>query len=447
MLDWETFQRNLVELGFTLNARELAGLFWLGILVLAGLLINKEARTALIRLLRQLVKWKVLVPILCLFAWISLGVRIGSEISLWRPVFAKDTVYWAITVGIAFLLGHEKVSKPSFFKRAIVGAVSIVVLLQYLVNLSVFPFTVELLLQPIIAFLIYVSAISKWRSNAHDAKQFADVLLGVISLVLLTYTAIDLYSNRQAIDWVKLGLKALLPIWLTIWVLPYVYLFSLVSNYEMAFLRLDWTAKDSRAPCWAKLALICKLHLRIHDVRAAAKGGTSQIANAVSFSEAWRAVAEFQTLLRKHEQMEREKQDRLVRYAGSQETDAEGRRLDRRKFEETINALRWLATCQMGWYRWEGRYRDDLLERILDNDFTQFGLPKESGITMRVSEDGQSWYAWRRTVSGWCFAIGASGPPPNQWTYDGPEPPNGFPGKDPAWGDSPFSMDASRNWD
>jgi hypothetical protein len=182
-------------------------------------------------------------------------------------------------------------------------------------------------------------------------------------------------------------------------------------------------------------------------VHAAACGGTYEIANATSFSEARQSAANFQELLREKNRMERERQKRLVRYVGSQETDANGRQLDRREFEETMRALRWLASCQMGWYRRENRYREDLLMNILGNDFTRQGLPRESGIMMRVSEDGQSWYAWRCTVTGWCFAIGASGPPPNQWTYDGLEPPSGFPGEDPAWGDTPFSLGISPNWD
>ena len=100
----------------------------------------------------------------------------------------------------------------------------------------------------------------------------------------------------------------------------------------------------------------------------------------------------------------------------------------------------------MGWHRNRGgRYRDDLLKMIGD-DFTRQGLPKESGIALRVSSDGQAWYAWRRTVTGWCFAIGAAGPPPEQWEYDGPEPPHGFPGRDRTWGERPFSDQVNRNW-
>ena len=111
-----------------------------------------------------------------------------------------------------------------------------------------------------------------------------------------------------------------------------------------------------------------------------------------------------------------------------------------------MDALRFLATCQMGWYQMEewGRYRSDLLEIILD--LTRYGLPEDSGITMKVSEDGQAWYVWRRTVTGWCFAIGAAGAPPNQWEYDGPEPPGGYPGKNRDWGERAFSDEVNLNW-
>ena len=99
----------------------------------------------------------------------------------------------------------------------------------------------------------------------------------------------------------------------------------------------------------------------------------------------------------------------------------------------------------MGWYRRDDRYRNDML-KILGDKFIRQGLPQESGITLHVAKNGQSWYAWRRTVTGWCFAIGAAGPPPDEWKYDGPEPPQGFPGKDSVWGNGPFSDQVNCNW-
>jgi hypothetical protein len=96
----------------------------------------------------------------------------------------------------------------------------------------------------------------------------------------------------------------------------------------------------------------------------------------------------------------------------------------------------------LGWHNYLGRYRTDLMTVL--GAFERQGLPAEHGITMRVSKSGQAWYAWRRTVTGYVFGIGANGPTPNEWLYEGEEPPTGFPGHDPPWGNEPFNT--SPNW-
>ena len=72
-------------------------------------------------------------------------------------------------------------------------------------------------------------------------------------------------------------------------------------------------------------------------------------------------------------------------------------------------------TLQFGWYSHQGgRYRPDIAG-LFTTEFDRHGLPDDHGITLRVSHSGQSWFAWRRTPSGWCFAIGSKGPQPDEW--------------------------------
>lgn len=103
-----------------------------------------------------------------------------------------------------------------------------------------------------------------------------------------------------------------------------------------------------------------------------------------------------------------------------------------------------MSTCQMGQYRNNGgRYRSDIVG-LAGSMFVQDGLPEDHGVEVRTSEDGQRWYGWRQTPSGWWFAIGASGPPPDQWLYDGPVPPVSFP-TEAGW-DQFGSSERSVNW-
>lgn len=290
---------------------------------------------------------------------------------------------------------------------------------------------------------------SRW-SHARGGRQVLrtplNALLAVVGLSLLAYSVRQLFISWNAVDKPVTALQFALPIWLTIGILPYIYLLSLYSNYQKAFHALDTHSDNRRARLRAKLALVTRLNFRTRDSHAF--GGwpwLERIVSAPTFGSARQVAADFQESQRENERAAADEQEQLRRYTGSNETDAEGRRLDRREFNETRKALYWLAECMEGWYYNEDqggkRYRADLLEALGQDFFKPYGLPPDPGITMKVTKNGKAWYAWRRTVTGWCFAIGAAGPPPDRWEYDGPEPPGRFPSKGQGWGDK-----ANPNW-
>ena len=123
------------------------------------------------------------------------------------------------------------------------------------------------------------------------------------------------------------------------------------------------------------------------------------------------------------------KATRLARYAGVEGTDWEGRPLDQREVEETREALDQLAVYHGARFK-NGRYRDDLMSMVGGIVTKAFA---ESEISMTVRPNGKGWYAWRRTPGGWHFGIGATGPPPDRWTYEGDEAPASHPTAAAGW--------------
>ena len=121
------------------------------------------------------------------------------------------------------------------------------------------------------------------------------------------------------------------------------------------------------------------------------------------------------------------KAQRLLDNAGLVGTDPAGRQLDQREHAETMEALRWLYTCHLGHYPKQGNRYFAGLEVIIDGLSEKYDLPRPNNIEIHISDDGQSWYAARQTITGHWFAIGAAGPPTDQWFYDGPTAPNCFP--------------------
>jgi hypothetical protein len=430
------------------NNREWALLFWLAV-ILVFLLMRKNTRSSIGGVLRIALSPKFLVPLAIFVGYVALEVRIGFSAGLWRGDLTKDTIVWILIAGLALFFNFDEVSKePHYFRNRIAAAFGITTFLEFFTNLFVLNLIAELALQPVLVFLALLAMAAGRDGQYRDIKGLANIILTLIVLSLFIFAVQQIFTNWEKVDKQGLLLQLALPIWLTIGVLPFIYLLSLYANYERAFSGVNWATRDRRSRWRAKLAMVSKFHFRTRELRRIPWTWAQRASDAQSLSAARTVIDEFRKSRRAVARAVIEEQERLQRYAGSDEVDVEGRRLDRREFKETTSALRWLATCQMGWYHNEdrgGRYRADLLEAVL-GDFTNHGLPPDSGITMKVAMDGQAWYAWRRTVSGWCFAIGAVGPPPDQWEYDGPEPPTHFPGQDESWGINPSSSGVNANW-
>lgn len=431
------------------NNREWATLIWTALVVLA-FLSRPSLRRQAADVIRAAKKLSLVFGIF--LAYIAIELWIGYRWSLWDADLATDVVLWLMVSATALFAGFTKAAKvPHFFRNRILALIGVVEVLQFVTGLYVFSLPVELLVVPIVTALSILTVVAGSDSEHSQVKRLVQRLLVIAGFCLLGSSIIRFVSNWDELDWPGLAQKFALPLWLTIGLLPMIYLLALYSAYELAFIRLDYFGKgDSNSSRRRKLALVLGLRGQLRRAHRFTGPWCVRLAQANGFVEARQTVRDFLAAEAEELRIAEEEAARLKRYAGSDERDDDGRRLDRREFQETMDALRWLATCQMGWYDNQDRpdglgYRSDLFV-VLDDDFTHQGLPKPSGIEVHVSEDRQRWYAWRWTITGWCFAIGAAGPPPDQWEYDGPVPPSGYPGEAPEWGSHPYAGGANHNW-
>jgi hypothetical protein len=232
---------------------------------------------------------------------------------------------------------------------------------------------------------------------------------------------------------------------MTIGLLPFVFAVGLFAAYDSIWREINRTTSDRRIRRVTRLAVFTKLHFRLHHAHAFRWKWVHDAVAAAGFYSARRAIDDFLDSRRAKARAAAAREAHLRKYAGSQEVDEYGRRLDRREFDGTIETFRVIAACQAGQFRMHDRYRPDLL-KIISDDFTRHGLPTDAAITIEVARNGKAWYAWRRTVTGWCFAIGSGAGASAEWEYDGPDPPRGFPGQHPDWGQRPSAGVANRNW-
>jgi hypothetical protein len=157
--------------------------------------------------------------------------------------------------------------------------------------------------------------------------------------------------------------------------------------------------------------------LRRHGILHGRELGYDTLRNSTKVFVALLSVIEWaQPLGRvKAEQLAREEEER---YAGSQERDEFGRRLDRRGFEDAQSALTKLAQYQYGHFKHQGMY-----ETCLEDLDKPDGLPAISGLELETAADRQSYRAWMPTKTDVVFGVAGAGGKFEGWKYVGEGPP------------------------
>ena len=143
---------------------------------------------------------------------------------------------------------------------------------------------------------------------------------------------------------------------------------------------------------------------------------------------------------RSQEEAKRRQDAREARFAGSDQTDKGGRRLDRRGLDDAREALELIATFEHTRFQ-----RERIYEPSLDVLWPPGGhdiLNGRDAITLAVSEDRGTYWAWRETPSGFALGLAAAGGEYISWYFGEGHPPTGPPGIDPAWRTEHVEWDA-----
>ncbi|KRF32395.1 hypothetical protein [Nocardioides sp. Soil805] len=423
-----------------LNTREWASVCWVAVLVLAAV-AYPPARRALSPLARQIgAFWQLHVTLLLFLGWVALVCFGAHLIGAWNRHLLKDTIVWVVVYGVAAIFSALRAGKEKhFFRRAVLAAVSVGALMQFLLNLHTFAFVIELALLPLVTSLFILEAVARTNRKTRPAQSFFNLLLTILGLWIIVATTRGLLASWKGLDPEEKGLEFAFSLWFPLAMLPFVYFFSLVLTYSANLSRARFHNDDKPPSLGARVALILGLHGDLQAVNDLPRHHAEYraIVRSRSLREGLTSVRLYKEARAQAQRLEEEAAARLVRNAGLKGVDDDGRALDQREFEQTREALRWIQTCHLGHYNNRGRYRPDLMSGVLLDDFKRQGLPHDHGITMRVSRNGQGWFAWRRTPSGLVLGIAMDEGRENEWLYAGELPPQDFPGADPTWGDQP----------
>ena len=253
-----------------LNNRELAALILVSAFVLWAF-SQRSVRAGWVGVVRAFLKPQILVSLAAMLAWVGLELWVGVRLALWSPALAKGTILWKLGSAAFLLFNCTQIDsdgdEPHFLRRTILATVRVAAFVEFFLNLYVMSLLGELALQCVVVVLSLMVAVAGQKPEYKPVKAFCKWVLALIGFALVAFSSRQVYLHWQQLDARELLLDFALPVWLTVGLVPFLYLFSIYVAYDAAFRLTNW-GKNGKGSHWrSRLALLSVLHFQTSTVR------------------------------------------------------------------------------------------------------------------------------------------------------------------------------------
>lgn len=147
-----------------LSTREISVAFWTTVLI-AWVLSNKDVRTGILEVIRHALLSKLI------WVWLSLGAYAAAlilglrEIGVWHWGLSKATILWFVFTAVAlpFRFGNAD-DQPQVLRTLAKDGLSVLILVEILLNTYTFSLLAELLLVPLATLVGLIGVVASSQS-------------------------------------------------------------------------------------------------------------------------------------------------------------------------------------------------------------------------------------------------------------------------------------------
>lgn len=184
-----------IQVLVNLNNREIAVVVWTA-LVLLWVLSKRDIRRSLLGVLRAFLVPKLIGLWLSLGAYTILLVGLLERIGLWHLGLLKETVVWLAFTGIAYLFQFGGLNKDRPIASTIArDSLSALILVEFLVDSYPFPLLIELILLPLITFIVMIGALAESKEEFRPAARAMVGLQALIGFTLVAFAIRSAFSD------------------------------------------------------------------------------------------------------------------------------------------------------------------------------------------------------------------------------------------------------------
>lgn len=227
------------------STREIASAIWIFIIIIF-LAIKKDIRMAFFNVLKAVLNKHIIVPFIILLLY-TIGISIifnflGIEIIN----FIKDIVLWFLFAGVPFAYSsiNNKEIGLQYFKKYVIDNIKVIAILQFIISTFTFSIWIELLIFPVITFIVLLEAVSSKDNKYNRVEKFLSNILSILGFIILFFAlqnAVTTYNNYGTIN---LLITFLIPFVLSIFYVPITYLFIMYAKYELLFCKIEFAINE-----------------------------------------------------------------------------------------------------------------------------------------------------------------------------------------------------------
>ncbi|MCK5062259.1 hypothetical protein KAR28_06975 [Candidatus Parcubacteria bacterium] len=245
-----------------LNNKELATIIWGIFLFFLIMIFSSSFRKSFWSLIKMFFSGKIFL-MLAMNTILFLILIIGMKyFQIWNNIFYKDAIFWFLASFIMLSRANEALTEKNHYKRKFLNLLKWETIIIFIISLHSFSLVQELIFIPIFIGIIIFQALASTKKDSKQLESFLDILIILILLFLIGFTVKNLIVQPKMFLVVSDLYLFIFPVILTIFYIPFLYVFSLYMIYESFFIRLNTFLKDEFSfKNKLQIIFICKLKI------------------------------------------------------------------------------------------------------------------------------------------------------------------------------------------
>lgn len=215
------------------------------VLILIILISSKKIRPSLISLVQAATARQLLIVYSLGTAYLVVSLTFLHHLNFWNNSLLKESLIWLFINGFPLIHGILKPTNASgFYKTAILNNIKGLAFVEFIIGIYTFSLGFEYLLGISATFLILIKLVSERDQSAIRISKLANTLLSILGLILIVNISIQIIEDYNSFFNVLNLKKVLLPLFLTVLFIPFIYCLRLYSKYEETYYVLKRIIKD-----------------------------------------------------------------------------------------------------------------------------------------------------------------------------------------------------------